>query len=610
MDTYRTRSDRKKLEQHEIADERIAVAVMKKRFISLFIILPLLTALMSTACGTNGKEESSVTEDYSANESLESSEDVSSDITDIYTGKADRSGLKTCVTLGCAYETSKAALSTYPDDGTMLTDAEFNTLCLDSEGFAGYTASGNALEITVDLGTIVDGLCDFEIYYLIKSGVSREPSSFAVSVSTDGVSYTEVGNAQCGGQTVYLLDRQYGETLELENSVKGRYIRFNLISKNGFSVLLQEVCAYKYLNDNIAYGTPQEGTEYKSAPESITVPHISYSFITALPFAGCTEEDADEYFDNLQNAGLEGLIVLNGAGYDGTIMSESAFDTMLARCEKRGMKVFMGLNMAEYDLYSTDGYADTFLSTAKTTAAAIYAKYKLKYPNALYGWYFNTELNNSVYSSHPEVCVKLLNGFIDIFNEIDPNMPMLMSPFTASWAGNADKLQSDLSSIMEQVNFRSFDIYCPQDSVGAELITIGSSASYLAAAKSCCDEKGIRFWANLENFIIKSNLPGCDDTVPAPLSRFIEQMEIASRYAEILTSFTFEAYSPEAFGNYTIYNDTGYYYDKYLEYLNTGEIAETKPDGLNISVRDAEEGYLYITVSLKTPSYGISDLAV
>ncbi len=583
---------------------------MKRRvLIVIVLVLAVIISCISSACNAKPEEESSVTENNSENESQEISTETESSYPDVITGRADRGGLKTCVTLGCAYKTSAASLSAYPDDGKILTDGMFNALCLDSDGFTGFKPGGGKIEITADLGAVVEGLCDFEIRYMVKSGTAREPASFEVSVSTDGEKYIKIGETECAERTVYLLDRQYGDTLETENAVKGRYIRFTLQAKPGFSLMLQEICAYKYLDIDLGAGDAETAL-YTRAPDNITVPYIEYSFITTLPLAGCTEADADEYFDNLQNAGLKGLIVLNGAGFDGVIMSESAFETLFAQCEKRGMSVFMGLNMAKHDLYTTEGYADEFLSVTKTAAETIYAKYKAKYPNAFRGWYFNTELNNSVYAAHPEICVKLLNGYIDVIEQIDSSMPMLMSPFTASWAGDAAKLQTSLANIMRQVNFRPIDIYCPQDSVGAELVALDSSDAYLAAAKSCCDEEGINFWVNVENFIIKSRLPGSDDTVPAPLSRFTKQMEIASRYTETLTSFTFEAYSPEAFGNYTIYNDTGYFYEKYLEYLTAGTASETKPAVPDVAVRDAEEGYVYVTVSLKTPTYGLSDLAV
>jgi hypothetical protein len=73
----------------------------------------------------------------------------------------------------------------------------------------------------------------------------------------------------------------------------------------------------------------------------------------------------------------------------------------------------------------------------------------------------------------------------------------------------------------------------------------------------------MKFWVNNETFVSA-------DYSSADLSRFILQMQIASKYAEHLISFAYCHY-------YSPYNADPSYYSTYLNYIKTGKLDKTPP---------------------------------
>ncbi|HPE95322.1 MAG TPA: DUF4434 domain-containing protein [Bacillota bacterium] len=328
-----------------------------------------------------------------------------------------------------------------------------------------------------------------------------------------------------------------------------------------------------------------------------------------MPLIGATDDEWDEYFDYLQNAAFEGVIILSSAGYSGSLMSSSTIDRCMQECSERGMKVIAGLAMSQHgdDTVSVEESRKAYIKACTACANTLYSSFKQKYPDVFCGWYLSHELSNSIYAKDPEGCAELLNGIISAVDALDNDMPLLLSPFTASWGGNADKLKSALTKVFELTDFRPIDIYCPQDSVGAELTSLSNSASYYAAMKECCDKEGIQLWANIENFVISSSVPGyASETVAAPLSRFVSQLEAVKPYISGCATFTFEAYAPDKIGNYTVYTDVDYFYNAYLSYLNTGIAPdETSPVIEEITCTEPVDDYCTVTLKMKTPTYHI-----
>lgn len=584
---------------------------MKKsiRLIALLLLIPLLAGIVS--CDTapaelsaqpsadsiaesrpeeSGQEESGQEESNPAASSDEQTEE--------YMPTAiEKDAVLSVVSHGKTFKASPAA-----GDTVLLTDGLTDDCALTNDGALQMKSGKNGVSLTMEFDEPVENLCEVTVYYLLRDTSFSDIYSLSAYMLADGKEYL-MGTVQGESHEKLLLGNVYSLTLSTDGYT-GTGIRI-VIKGNQSTFAICEVIVRAASGTKARKNdkTPAE-TNYTNIPDNVNVPHFAYSFVTGLPLHGASEAQVKEYFDNLEAVGIEGLILLNTCGSSGAIISTDGFDKLFAESEKRGFKVYVGLHTE-----GTGGPLENpqaYLQIARKSAEAMYNQYGKKYPETFYGWYFNYELCNLYYRQNTQACIDLLNGAIDIFNELAPEKPMLLSPFSAGWAGDANDLKTYMPKVLSQVHFRPMDIYCPQDSVGTGLTTVETDESYLSIAKSCCDQSGIHFWVNIENFRSKYEVPGMSGDIPGALSRVTKQMEIASKYAEVITTFTYESYSPEWFGCYTIQTPNDSFHKAYLTYLNTGKCPkEIRPADI-----DTEINGHTVTIFLPSPTYGIMEMAV
>ena len=124
--------------------------------------------------------------------------------------------------------------------------------------------------------------------------------------------------------------------------------------------------------------------------------------------------------------------------------------------------------------------------------------------------------------------------------------------------------------------------------------------------------KNIRLWANVENFtsaVAKSNTTGITtplvtentQDVTATLDRLVKQMDIASRYAENIITFSYNHYySP-------VYVDP-MFHNTYVDYLKHGHVLEseapTAPTDLGFSVDG--DGNTVLSWQASTDNFGVA----
>ena len=317
-------------------------------------------------------------------------------------------------------------------------------------------------------------------------------------------------------------------------------------------------------------------------------PVLNGSFMQPSYFAGYSEERLVKHLEYMREVGIDKLILQwsftteNGkvqtAYFNSSFaqndraavlsVSDSQFlDKLLSAAEKTGFKVFVGLNdNAEWwqkgvnDISWIKRQAELGIEGAKQ----IYAEYKPKYKNALYGWYFVFEFYNMyATSSQIENAAELLNLYRNGLYSISPEMPMMLSPFLSSAGANAALTQQLWTEVFNLADFKEGDIFCCQDSVGAGHITIDKLDGYFKAIKAAVDtEKGLKFWANNEDFTQS-------DWSTAPLTRFVEQMNISDKYVEEHITFAYCHYQNPDTGK------TGYH-NAYKSYYENGVIAESQ----------------------------------
>ena len=350
------------------------------------------------------------------------------------------------------------------------------------------------------------------------------------------------------------------------------------------------------------------------APEQKCKPEFSGTFIQSWMTCSWDDERWAEEVENMKKAGIEYLVLqsLADKGYESNggqwnVYYDTDVDTLkdatfggdclepaLKHCQDAGIKVFVGLSMFD-DFWNKAGGGSLYQDVCQVAGDMvedIYNKYGEKYKDSLYGWYFTPEISNGLLCQATfNGIIKGLNHLIDRIDEVDETKPLLMSPFYSEYmsVGPVATLCSYVR-FFNKVNFRDGDIFAPQDAVGAKWVREKNLEKtwkmYKAAIATC--KADVKLWANCENFdgaVASATLGGVlspkatehKSNVTATLDHFVRQMEIASKYAENIITFSYNHYYSPSHVNPAFINT-------YYDYVENGYVLENKapeiPQGL------------------------------
>ena len=274
----------------------------------------------------------------------------------------------------------------------------------------------------------------------------------------------------------------------------------------------------------------------------------------------------------------------------------------LKHCEDAGIKVFVGLTMFD-DFWTESAFGNQYQEICEVATAMIediYNKYGEKYDDSLYGWYFTPEISNGYLCQLSlNGIIKGLNTVIDGINKTDEAMPLLLSPYYSEYTalGPVATL-CNYVRFFNKVNFRDGDIFAPQDAVGAKWTrekNLEMTWKMYKAALDTCDAD-VKLWANCENFdgaittetlggLLSPKITEHTSNQTATFDRFARQMEIASRYAENIITFSYNHYYSPSLVNSA-------FIDTYFNYIENGYKVETEaPEAPSeLRVEAAEEG--------------------
>lgn len=345
------------------------------------------------------------------------------------------------------------------------------------------------------------------------------------------------------------------------------------------------------------------------------------TFIQSWLCSCWTDERWQQELQNLKSLGMEYLILGDSAdknksgtwytyypsqlsglkdGYGGRDVIENA----LRNCKKAGIKVFIGMGFDEswWDNFKNATWLNAAAEQYNKICDEIYSKYHSRYSGTFYGWYWVPEIwNDTSYANeNRKSAIKALSDAMNInldhISKLDTSLPLLFSPFVNNQMTSADDLYLFYRDLFKTTHFRSGDILCPQDSIGAG----GNKLPYLGVwtmnyRKAVDTKPGLRFWSNCEDFDKKSD----DLTTSASLNRFAKQMQIVSKYCEHIITFAYCHY-------YSPYNTVTGFNNAYKLYLETGKVETNPPTApKNLTVKIQDEGAL-IQWSASSDNTGIA----
>ncbi len=375
----------------------------------------------------------------------------------------------------------------------------------------------------------------------------------------------------------------------------------------------------------------------KQPEEPKCKPEFSGTFIQSWMTASWDDERWEEEAENMKNAGVEYLVLQsladkaykNDGGqwrvyYDTDVeaLKDATFggdclEPALKACQDAGIKVFVGLSMFD-DFWSEAGMGAQYQDVCRVAGDMvedIYNKYGEKYKDSLYGWYYTPEISNGF------LCqitlggiIKGINHIIDRINEVDSSKPLLMSPFYSEYIATGPIVTlCSYVRFFDKVNFRDGDIVAPQDAVGAKWTREKSLEMtwklYKAAFDTC--KADIKLWANCENFdgaiasetlggVLSPKITEHKTNITATLDRFVRQMEIASRYAENIITFSYNHY-------YSPSNVNPAFINTYYDYVEKGYVLENEaPQAPENAKKEQIENGIEITWNEAVDNIGIA----
>lgn len=374
-----------------------------------------------------------------------------------------------------------------------------------------------------------------------------------------------------------------------------------------------------------------------SQSEKKCEPKFNGTFIQSWMTSSWKDERWEKETENMKEAGVEYLIVQGLAdkasesvggtwtvyyNSDVEALKNAAFggdslEPALRHCQKAGIKVFVGLNMFD-DFWNETSLQKQYgevCGIAAEMVEDIYNKYGETYKDTLYGWYFTPEISNGLIRQiYIKGTAEGINKIIDSINKTDESKPLLMSPYYSEYLSAGPILTLiNYVRLLNKINFRDGDIFAPQDAVGAKWVKEKHLEMtwkvYKAAIDNC--EADVKLWANCENFssavadgflggII--NPPKTENivSVTETLDRFVRQMDIASKYAENIITFSYNHYySPDAVNSAFI--------DTYLDYIENGYVLEKEAPKApqNIKKQQTENG-VELTWDRAEDNFGIA----
>lgn len=326
---------------------------------------------------------------------------------------------------------------------------------------------------------------------------------------------------------------------------------------------------------------------WKDDEPKASAPKIEGSFIQDWLIYSWNDERWDSEFDILRQAGIKFLVLAptmqgnNKEEYTTIFPSDLSFATakygtdLVDKClfyaKKYDIKVFLGLNMHEDWWEAADmdpAWLTKQMKYGNMLAKNLVDKYKSKYPDSFYGWYWVWEIDNVKWNNqyaHKRL-VNAMNINLNYLKKFTPDMPFMISPFFRDNVGTSKANEAMWEYILNNANFEPGDIFAPQDGVGAGSVKMENLAQWFKMLKKIANKKnGLRFWANTEIFVQYEN-----EFVPATLDRVVEQMTIVYPLVDRIISFAYTHY-------YSPFQASSAFHEEYLQYLASGNISFNLP---------------------------------
>lgn len=222
------------------------------------------------------------------------------------------------------------------------------------------------------------------------------------------------------------------------------------------------------------------------------IDEISYD----MPSQNWTEEQWAKDFDNMQEIGIDTVVVMRSCFYDKCLYPSKIFPSLkkenedfleliLFEAEKRNMSAYLGLYCS--DLCWHDGDYEHEIENDKLFVDEALSRYG--HYNSFKGWYIPQETSANSYNIS-----YLMRDAGKLCKEKSPDKKVLISPFFPSYM-SPERVAQEWDNIWK-VCGEYIDICAFQDGTA----NFGNYTTLLSQMKKVAKKHNISLWANVETF--------------------------------------------------------------------------------------------------------------
>ena len=273
-----------------------------------------------------------------------------------------------------------------------------------------------------------------------------------------------------------------------------------------------------------------------------------------------------------------------------TVQDSAAFplrrnqvEYILSAARNADMKVYLGLQIAEYEWFKQDMYRDTEWLHNQSLhslelADCLWQCFGSEYEDVLAGWYLPFEFESS--KQYEPYFEQIANEYYNPLtsalkcNSQYGNLKIMISPLMYQ----SDDISAWRDTIATVLSDSMIDIIAPQDGIGDGTQSHSSVGKWFAATKEAVDHvnsvcsKTISLWANCENYKRLQNPDETDEIArkkPMSIAKFIDSMDTVAPYVDKLITFSIHRWDTELKAS-SLTEVNLSYYEAYKRFYETG----------------------------------------
>lgn len=270
---------------------------------------------------------------------------------------------------------------------------------------------------------------------------------------------------------------------------------------------------------------------------------------------------------------------------------------ILSAASEAGMKVFLGLQLAEeewfhQDMFQDAQWLDEQYQLSVELADALWSAFGGRYEKTIAGWYlpFELESDEAYHAYYKQIVEKYYAPLTSALKGHSKygHLDLMISPMMCR--------SDDIAVWKEMVSYilsnSQIGIIAPQDGIGYGTQTHDSLEAWFQATRNAVNSarsdtgREIALWGNCENYARLQDREEPDPlalTMPMSIRKFIDSMDIAAPYVDKLITFSIHRWDVSMEDSSAVELNKPYY-EAYRRFYTSGNKPQGKAEGYYVNI--------------------------